>query len=110
MLYYNTISAPLRQILLQLMAAPEFNQFRLVGGTALSLQLGHRMSVDIDFFSDVQYGGIDFHALENYLRNNFPYLQHFENISPGLGKSYTVGANADDAVKVDIFYTDPFIK
>lgn len=53
MLYYNTISAPLRQMLLQLTAAPAFEHFRLVGGTALSLQLGHRMSVDLDFFSDV---------------------------------------------------------
>lgn len=110
MLHYNTIGVPLRQILLQLMAAPAFNQFRLVGGTALSLQLGHRVSVDIDLFSDALYGNIDFVAIEHFLQNNFPYLQHFKDINPGLGKSYTIGSNADDAIKVDVFYTDPFIQ
>lgn len=30
----------------------ELNDFRLAGGTALALQLGHRRSLDIDLFSD----------------------------------------------------------
>lgn len=30
----------------------KFNDFYLAGGTALALQIGHRMSVDFDFFSD----------------------------------------------------------
>lgn len=30
----------------------EFNDFYLAGGTALALQIGHRVSVDFDFFSD----------------------------------------------------------
>ncbi|WP_428985335.1 nucleotidyl transferase AbiEii/AbiGii toxin family protein [Sphingobacterium oryzagri] len=34
------------------MESSVFASFRLVGGTALSLQLGHRLSVDIDLFSD----------------------------------------------------------
>lgn len=34
------------------MSFQELNLFRLVGGTSLSLQLGHRISVDLDFFSD----------------------------------------------------------
>lgn len=82
MLYYNTISAPLRQMLLQLTAAPAFEHFRLVGGTALSLQLGHRMSVDLDFFSDVAYGIIDFGGIEDYLRKSFRYLDHLSDINP----------------------------
>lgn len=41
------------QLRLQL---PEFlNQFYLSGGTALSLQLGHRESEDLDFFSEVNF-------------------------------------------------------
>ena len=52
MLYWNTVSALLKDSLLLLMQAEELNEFRLVGGTALSLQLGHRMSVDIDLFTD----------------------------------------------------------
>src|SRR3989339_2285254 len=33
-------------------ALPDFKEFYLAGGTALSLQIGHRVSVDFDLFSD----------------------------------------------------------
>lgn len=33
------------------MSLPELDQFFLVGGTALALQLGHRFSVDLDLFT-----------------------------------------------------------
>ena len=66
MLYYNTVNDLLLNSLLQLMAAPEFNNFRLVGGTALSLRLGHRASIDIDLFTDVAYGDIDFKIIDIY--------------------------------------------
>ncbi len=45
------------------MEAEIFKDFRLVGGTALSLKIGHRISVDIDLFSDAEYGTIDFDAI-----------------------------------------------
>jgi hypothetical protein len=48
-------------ILANLMIADVFADFRLVGGTALSLHRGHRMSVDIDLFTDADYGSVDFH-------------------------------------------------
>lgn len=38
-----------------MMLNPEFNQFTLVGGTALALQLGHRISVDLDLFSPERF-------------------------------------------------------
>ena len=41
------------------MKATEFNDFRLVGGTSLSLQIGHRLSIDIDLFTDVIYDSIN---------------------------------------------------
>lgn len=34
------------------MQTPELNQFSLVGGTALSLKYGHRLSIDLDLFSE----------------------------------------------------------
>ena len=52
MLYYNTINELLKNTLQIVMKAAIFNQFKLVGGTALSLQIGHRVSIDIDLFSD----------------------------------------------------------
>ena len=60
MLYYNTINELLKNSLQIVMKASVFNQFRLVGGTALSLQIGHRVSIDIDLFSDQTYGTINF--------------------------------------------------
>ena len=38
----------------------QFTPFRLVGGTSLSLQLGHRMSDDIDLFTDDPYDSFNF--------------------------------------------------
>jgi hypothetical protein len=40
-----------------------FSPFRLAGGTALSLQIGHRKSIDIDLFTDQIYGSIDFYPI-----------------------------------------------
>jgi len=54
------------------MRAKEFEAFRLVGGTSLSLQIGHRESVDIDLFSDLTYGSIDFNVIDSYLDKEFP--------------------------------------
>jgi predicted nucleotidyltransferase component of viral defense system len=58
-LYYNTINELLKNSLLIVMSTPIFDSFRLVGGTALSLRIGHRESIDIDLFSDINYGEID---------------------------------------------------
>ena len=110
MLYYKTVNNLLKEVLLQLMAAKEFENFRLVGGTSLSLQIGHRESIDIDLFSDVEYGKIDFVAIENYLEINFKYIDHLSNIIPGMGKSYLIGEDKDNSLKLDIFYTDKFIQ
>ena len=110
MLYYKTVNNLLKDVLLQLMAAKEFKNFRLVGGTSLSLQIGHRESIDIDRFSDVEYGEIDFDALENYLETNFKYVDHLSNIISGMGKSYLIGEDEDNTLKLDIFYTDKFIQ
>lgn len=91
------------------MAAEEFGIFRLVGGTALSLQIGHRESIDIDLFSDAIYGTIDFSRITEYLEANFSYVYHSE-IDPAMGKAYFIGKNAESAVKIDVFYTDTFIE
>ncbi|SEP15655.1 nucleotidyl transferase AbiEii/AbiGii toxin family protein [Mucilaginibacter sp. OK283] len=61
MLHWNTVSVQLKQTLATLMQADVLKDHRLVGGTALSLYLGHRMSVDIDLFTDAgNYGKINY--------------------------------------------------
>ena len=47
-LHKETVSDALWWTLKQLMEIEVLLPFRLVGGTSLSLQLGHRISVDID--------------------------------------------------------------
>lgn len=69
MLYYNTVTDPLKDSLITLMSSPVFEPFLLVGGTALSLQIGHRVSVDIDLFADAPYGSIDFEKINEFIVN-----------------------------------------
>ena len=110
-LYWNTVTPLLKKGLLQLMDEHLFDRFRLVGGTSLSLQVGHRMSVDIDLFTDATYGSVDFKELDGYLRSKFQY------VSPAklpdiisMGVSYILGNNDQDSFKLDLFYTDNFIR
>ena len=50
MLSIQTIHPNTLELLKQLASQPELAQTRLVGGTALALQYGHRQSIDLDFF------------------------------------------------------------
>lgn len=110
MLKYNTVTPLLHKILSELMSADVFSNFRLVGGTALSLLRGHRMSVDIDLFTDADYGTINFEAIDVFLRGHYPYVDTSNYNVIGFGKSYFVGNNQDECIKLDLFYTDPFIQ
>lgn len=109
MLYYNTVNNLLKNSLITLMNAPAFESFRLVGGTALSLQIGHRESIDIDLFSDVDYGTINFEEIETFLKSTFNYVDSL-NVPPAMGKAYFIGDNENNTIKLDIFYTDTFIQ
>ena len=109
-LQYQTVTPQLKSALDWLMSEEIFNAFRLVGGTALSLQLGHRESVDIDMFSDLGYGDIDFEAIDSHLNNSFDYVDSLDTAIIGMGKSYFVGDSANNCIKLDLYYTDPFIR
>ena len=52
MLQTQTVDRDTLGLLKDLMATPELQQFALVGGTNLSLRLGHRLSVDLDLFTN----------------------------------------------------------
>lgn len=109
-LYYNTVNPLLLSTLKSLMGSAVFNPFRLVGGTALSLLMGHRQSVDIDLFTDSEYGAINFETIDKYLRANFSYVDTIDSKIVGFGKSYFIGESKDQAIKLDLFYTDSFIR
>lgn len=109
-MYWNTVNELLKQTLIRIMAAPAFNPFRLAGGTSLSLQFGHRKSVDIDLFTEADYGSIDFTVFDKWFSMNFNVVETNTALIPGLGKSYYIGTDADHLVKADIYYSDQFIR
>jgi len=53
-LFWNTITEDMRLVLGHFFQTKVGAGFYLAGGTALSLQLGHRRSVDLDFFSPTE--------------------------------------------------------
>ena len=109
-LHYETVKPYLKEILDMLMAEELFNPFRLVGGTNLSLRFGHRISEDIDLFTDVEYGSLNYRNFESYLRARFPYYESTDTTSVvGNGRSYYIGLSADNYIKLDLMYTDSFI-
>ena len=107
-LHYETVSELLKSSLTTLMKLEVFQPFKLVGGTALSLQIGHRLSVDIDLFTDEPYGSIDFDKIESTLKQEFDYVDSLNIPIIGMGKSYFIGITPEEAIKLDIYYTEPF--
>jgi Nucleotidyl transferase AbiEii toxin, Type IV TA system len=77
MLRKETVSSPLLENLTGLMEMKTTKPHRLVGGTALALQIGHRISVDIDLFSDQ--------------KNNYEEIQ--EELHEKFGNKFTKGRN-----------------
>jgi len=69
-------------LLIKIQSVPEFEDLRLVGGTALALQIGHRRSIDLDFFGNTEFKNISF---ENILAtfksvrivNNSPFIKQY---------------------------------
>lgn len=55
MLYKSTVSKSTFSLLAELQSIREFSKLRLVGGTALALQIGHRISIDLDLFGEIDF-------------------------------------------------------
>jgi predicted nucleotidyltransferase component of viral defense system len=116
MLQKQTTRPELIQILDELMAMPSLSSFRLVGGTALSLLKGHRLSVDIDLFTDAAYGTTDFEAIEADIKIRFPIVENPYDQLPQLkalennkGLHLAIGYDEENLVKTDILYWEPFL-
>ena len=109
-LHYETVSPALLSILKKLMQSEIFNNFRLVGGTALALQRGHRRSVDIDLFTDLEYGDMPIKTMREYLENEFPVHEGTETLARNdAGYHIYLSEGVEPPIKVDFFYTEPFI-
>ena len=81
MLQSATVHPATLALLKKIMQSPALQQFNLVGGTALALQIGHRISIDLDLFTEEDYDDVlvlqslaPFGELD-VLVNNPPFLQ-----------------------------------
>ena len=73
MLSLRTIEPHTLELLKALMQEPALCELRLVGGTALALQYGHRSSIDLDLFGKIDIDAINIKqvwCIEDRERNN----------------------------------------
>lgn len=100
MLHFNTIYPQTLELLKKLQSVAELNNLRLVGGTALALQIGHRISVDIDLFGQLEVDEVFFYQL---LKDIGPMVH--------LKKSPNINIFTINNIKVDIVnYPYPWIE
>lgn len=68
MLHKETVTEGTLDLINRLMADEQLKDFYLEGGTALSLMIGHRISIDIDLFTDKNF---DAPAMTEYLKSQY---------------------------------------
>lgn len=74
MLQTQTVETSTYELLKTIMVDARFNQFALAGGTALSLLIGHRKSIDLDMFTKDEFNPS---ALEKYLQEKYSFRGDF---------------------------------
>ena len=75
MLHKETIDAATLELLKRLMGDERLQGFVLVGGTSLALQIGHRISVDLDLFIEKEFEADELREyLERYYHLQTDYL------------------------------------
>ena len=100
MLYYNAIQPQTLELLKTLQEKEAFQSLRLVGGTALALQIGHRFSDDLDLFGVFDMGRNDVSAV----LSSFPNVIH-------IGGSKNIHIYAINNIKVDfVNYAYPWLR
>lgn len=82
----------------------ELGNFRLVGGTGLSLQLGHRQSVDIDMFTDEDF---DILYIAKVLKKK---MSKADVRIFSFGITIYTPINESKSLKIDLMATDKFIR
>jgi hypothetical protein len=74
----TAVEASILGLIISLQSKPYLEDFYLVGGTALALNLGHRKSVDIDLFSNLSF---DAGSLLEQIHQDFSYKLFFTSSS-----------------------------
>ena len=91
MLFIEAIDPATLELLIQLQALPAFSSLRLVRGTGLALQIGHRISIDIDLFGNIK-------------ADEFEVVNQLKSIATPtvLKKSKNINIFIINGIKVDI--------
>jgi len=107
MLQHSAVYPTTLELLKKLMQIPELSDFFLVGGTALALQLGHRISVDIDLFTQNEFDTKKIYAT---LTNSFSISDVTEEKNT-LNCNISFPEKSNKLVKMDMIkYSYPLIK
>lgn len=93
MLCKETITKEMWELLQRLMKDEKLKDYILVGGTALALRLGHRLSIDIDLFTTKDFDSL---MMLKYLHDNYG-----ANLKESRLSQNTVLTHIDD-IKVDV--------
>lgn len=87
MLHTETVTAPTLDLIQRLMAEQALQEFRLVGGTALALMAGHRLSIDIDLFAESPFDAVKLaaslsprYAIDNLETDRNSFTCFIENV------------------------------
>lgn len=83
MLRTETVPPATLELLKRLMEDERLNGFFLAGGTALSLQIGHRISIDLDFFT---LDGFEENVFSAYMEDNAGFMLDFMGKNTLKGK------------------------
>ena len=95
MLHKETIDSKTLELLIDLQKEPLLSSFNLVGGTVLALHLGHRRSVDLDFFTSEAF---DLEEVKMMLVKNYDFKVSYS-------RSQTIKGFIND-IKVDFIRFD----
>lgn len=96
MLHVETVESGTLSILGELMLLPGLEKFSLVGGTALSLLYGHRISVDLDLFSAEPF---DNEEVIDILGNHFKQSFVVRSNHPRFGIFCFIGDTKVDIIR-----------
>ena len=72
MLHKETVEPATLELLIDLLSIPELNNFALVGGTNLALRYGHRLSEDLDLFTNENF---DLEEIVQVVTEKFPSIK-----------------------------------
>ncbi len=92
-MYSETINSKTKCVLEKIRGSLLVRDFYLAGGTGLALQLGHRQSIDLDWFSEQNFSN-------EKIKNNLALLGSFKLLGEEKG---TIHGTLDE-IRVSFFY------